>query len=208
MTSGLRIASAAAAIAIAAGLAAAAVSRAETQAPAIAYTADGKLQFPKDYRTWVYLSTGLDMSYAERTGDVSQHAFDNVFVDRAAYAAYQKTGTWPDKTIFMLEVRRGASRGSINKSGVYQTEVGGMEAHVKDTKRFKSGWAFFPFNNGEGPAPALSQTSGCNTCHEQHGAVDTTFVQFYPTLLAKAQEMKTMSAAYLAEEKGKGEAAR
>jgi len=199
MTSGLRIVSAAAAIAIAAGLAATAVSRAETQAPAVVYTADGKLQFPKDYRTWVYLSTGLDMSYAERTGDVNQHAFDNVFVNRAAYAAYQKTGTWPDKTIFMLEVRRGASRGSINKSGVYQTEVGGVEAHVKDTKRFKTGWAFFPFN-GEGPSQALSQTSGCNTCHEQHGAVDTTFVQFYPTLIPKAAEMKTMSAAYLAEE--------
>ena len=35
---------------------------------------------------------------------------------------------------------------------------------------------------------------------EQHGAVDTTFVQFYPTLLPKAAEMKTFSAAYLAEE--------
>ena len=47
---------------------------------------------------------------------------------------------------------------------------------------------------------ALPQTSGCNTCHEQHGAVDTTFVQFYPTLLPTALERKTMSAAYLAEE--------
>ncbi|MFL5297965.1 MAG: cytochrome P460, partial [Phenylobacterium sp.] len=67
--------------------------------------------------------------------------------------------------------------------------------------RFASGWAFFPFNNADKPAAALSQTSQCNVCHEKHGAVDTTFVQFYPTLIAKAQEMKTMSAAYLAEEK-------
>jgi hypothetical protein len=43
-------------------------------------------------------------------------------------------------------------------------------------------------------------------CHEQHGAVDTTFVQFYPTLMPKAQEMKTLAAAYLAdEEKDKAE---
>ncbi len=186
-------------IAVSGGLAASVASRAETQQPPVSYTADGKLQFPKDYRTWIYLSTGLDMSYSERTGDVNQHAFDNVFVDRAAYAAYQRTGAWPDKTIFMLEVRRGASRGSINKAGVYQTEAVGVEAHVKDTKRFKSGWAFFPFN-GQGPSQALPQASGCNACHEQHGAVDTTFVQFYPTLIDKAHEMKTLSASYLAEE--------
>jgi hypothetical protein len=198
MTSGFRIFSAAA-LAIAGGVAAAAVSQAKPPAPAVVYTADGKLQYPKDYRTWVYLSTGLDMSYSERTGDLNQHLFDSVFVDRASYDAYQRTGTWPDKTIFMLEVRKGASRGSINKAGVYQTEVVGREVHVKDTARFKSGWAFFPFNS-EAPSQALPQTSGCNTCHEQHGAVDTTFVQFYPTLQAKAAEMKTYSAAYLAEE--------
>ena len=78
-------------------------------------------------------------------------------------------------------------------------DVMGREAHVKDTARFKSGWAFFPAN-GAAPAPALPQTSVCNQCHEAHGAVDTTFVQFYPTLLPKAAEMKTFSAAYLAEE--------
>ncbi|HEY2359317.1 MAG TPA: cytochrome P460 family protein, partial [Phenylobacterium sp.] len=83
---------------------------------------------------------------------------------------------------------------------LFQGEVMGREAHVKDTARFKSGWAFFPFNGGEGPSQAFPQTSACNTCHEQHAAVDTTFVQFYPTLMAKSQEKKTLSAAYLAEE--------
>jgi hypothetical protein len=197
MTSGLRIVSAALAAAVVGGLAAAAVSQAGPAKPAFTYTADGKLVFPKDYRTWVYLSTGMDMAYVDGPPPTA-HIFDSVFVYPASYAAYQKTGTWPDKTIFMLEVRKGQTRGSINKSGVYQTEVVGMEAHVKDVARFKSGWAFFPVN-GE-PTNALSQTSGCNKCHEAHGAVDTTFVQFYPTLLPKAQEMKTFSAAYLAEE--------
>ena len=200
MPSRVRILVGALAIAVAGGLTAAAVSQAAPEAPAVSYTPDGKLNFPKDYRTWVYLSTGLDMSYSERTGEVGQHAFDNVFVNRAAYDAYQKTGAWPDKTIFMLEARLGTSRGSINKAGVYQGNVAGMEAHVKDTARFKSGWAFFPFGGGVTTSQALPQTSGCNNCHEQHGAVDTTFVQFYPTLQAKAAEMKTYSAAYLAEE--------
>jgi hypothetical protein len=198
MQSRVRIFSAAIAIALAGGLTVAAVSRAAPAAsPNLVYTADGKLVFPKDYRTWVYLSTGVDMAYVEGPPP-SAHTFDSVFVDPASYAAYQKTGAWPDKTVMVLEVRKGQGRGSINKNGVYQTDRVGMEAHVKDVTRFKSGWAFFPLN-GE-PTNALSQTSACNVCHEQHGAVDTTFVQFYPTLQAKAAEKKTYSAAYLAEE--------
>ena len=48
-----------------------------------------------------------------------------------------KTGAWPEGSVFMLEVRRGATKGSINKRGQFQTGVLGTEAHVKD-KRFKS----------------------------------------------------------------------
>lgn len=168
----------------------------------ISYTADGKLVFPADYRTWVYLSSGMDMAYTDAPSGANQHMFDNVFVNREAYESFQKTGTWPDKTIFMLEVRPAQGRGSINKSGNFQAPiVAGMEAHVKDTTRFKSGWAFFPFGSGKVEASsALPQDSACNTCHEQHGAVDTTFVQFYPTLMAKAREMNTLAAAYVAEE--------
>jgi hypothetical protein len=197
MQSRVRIISTALAVAFAGALTTAAVSHAASEAPALAYTADGKLVFPKDYRTWVYLSTGVDMAYLEGPPP-TQHTFDSVFVNPAAYAAFLKTGTWPDKTVMVLEVRKGQSRGSINKAGLFQTERFGAEVHVKDVARFKSGWAFFPA--GEGPTAALPQTSQCNVCHEKHGAVDTTFVQFYPTLLPTALEKKTLSAAYLAEE--------
>jgi hypothetical protein len=197
MSSRIRIITAAAAIALATGLTATAVSHAQSPKPAATYTADGKLVFPADYRTWVYLSTGMDMAYVDGPPR-SEHIFDSVFVDPAAYAAFQKTGTWPDKTVFVLEVRKGQGRGSINKNGVFQTDRVGAEVHVKDVARFKSGWAFFP--SGDAPTAALPQTSQCNVCHEQHGAVDTTFVQFYPTLLPKAKAMKTLSAAYLADE--------
>ena len=36
----------------------------------------------------------------------------------------------------------------------------------------------------------------CYSCHTEHGAVDTTFVQFYPTLLPIAEHKGTLSAAY------------
>jgi hypothetical protein len=190
------------ALAAAAGLALGATAAPKGPAQ---FTADGKLVFPKDYRAWVYLSTGLDMSYRDTAPGVN-HAFDSVFVNREAYEAYMKTGTWPDGTVMVLEVRKGQSKGSINQAGMFQTDLLGAEAHVKDTARFKKdGWAFFPKRGAEEASKALPETSDCNVCHEQHGAVDTTFVQFYPTLIPKAQEMKTFAAAYLAEEQAKSQ---
>jgi len=200
----MRFRKTAATLALAAATGLALVAAAQPKTSALNYTADGKLVFPKDYRSWVYLSTGVDMSYAELPASVGDaHTFDSVFVNREAYDAFQKTGTWPDKTVMVLEVRKGQSKGSINHRGAYQTDRLAMEVHVKDVKRFpKDGWAFFPVRGEEG-GKALPETSDCNVCHEQHGAVDTTFVQFYPTLMPKAQEMKTIAAAYLAEQQAK-----
>jgi hypothetical protein len=192
------------AAAIAAALGLAAVSRAEAPASSPRFTADGKMEFPKDYRTWVYLTTGMDMSYSEAAAaNPDNHIFDSVFVNREAYDVFQKTGRWPDKTVMVLEVRKGATKGSINKRGQFQTDRLGAEVHVKDEARFKStgGWAFFGFRD-ETPAPITLPGAGCISCHEAHGAVDTTFVQFYPTLLPTAQARKTFSAAYLKDEVG------
>ena len=181
------------------GVGATAVSQAQAPTSAAIFTADGKMEFPKDYRTWVYLSSGMDMVYTEGGGG-QMHAFDNVFVDPAAYAAFQKSGTWPDKTVMVLEIRGAEEHASINKGGRSQTNRMAVEVHVKDTARFKGGWGFFGFN-GEMPATLIPQTAACYACHQDHAAVDTTFVQFYPTLLPLATSKATLSASYLAEEK-------
>ncbi|HEV2531558.1 cytochrome P460 family protein [Phenylobacterium sp.] len=202
MTISARTALVAASGALSVGLAFAAASRAEAPAAAPRYTADGKMEFPKDYRTWVYLSTGMDMSYSENSGQgPDQHIFDSVFVNRAAYDAFQKTGHWPDKTVMVLEVRKGATKGSINKHGQFQTDRLGAEVHVKDEARFKAtgGWAFFGFGD-EQPAKMTNPGAGCIRCHEGHAAVDTTFVQFYPMLLPIAKAKNTLSANYLKDE--------
>lgn len=163
------------------------------------YTDDGRLVLPEDYRTWVYLSSGFDMSYspAMRMG---HHMFDNVFVEPGAYKAFVETGTWPDKTMLLLEARGAKDRGSINKSGNFQGEIMGREVHVKDTSRFEGGWAFFGFDDAK-PSKMTPRSAECYSCHAQHAAVDTTFVQFYPTLLPIATGKGTLSAAYQAEEK-------
>jgi hypothetical protein len=170
-------------------------------APAPSFV-DGKLELPKDYRQRIYLTSGFDMSYsAARAPD--HHMFDNVFVDPVSWRALQATGTWPDKTVLVLEARGAQGRGSINKGGQFQDgDVMGLEVHVKDTARFAGQWGFFAFND-QAAAKRLPTGADCYSCHAAHGAVDTTFVQFYPTLLALASARGTLSAAYLAEDKVK-----
>ncbi len=156
------------------------------------YTAEGRMLLPSEYREWVYLSSGVNMSYGPGAG-MAHNMFDNVFVNPEAYKTFIQTGTWPDKTVLLLEVRGGETKGSINKNGVYQnSEVMGIEAHVKDEARFQGKWAFFGFDDSS-PAKEIPHRADCYTCHEQHGAVDTTFVQFYPTLLEIAKKKGTLS---------------
>jgi hypothetical protein len=171
------------------------------------YTADGLLKLPEHYREWVYLTTGFDMSYNPAM-QMDHHMFDNVFVNPAAYRAFVETGTWPDRTVLIIEARGAESKGSINKAGNYQSvDVMAREIHVKDA-RFPGKWAFFGFGE-EKTAKMIPQSADCYSCHAGHAAVDTTFVQFYPTLLPIAKAKGTLSPSYLkeigaAEPKSKG----
>ena len=160
------------------------------------YTSDAQLKFPEHYRQWVYLTTGFDMSYnpAMQMGD--HHMFDNVFVNPEAYKAFVETGTWPDKTVLVIEARSAESKGSINKKGNYQgTDVMAFEVHLKDEAHIPGKWAFFAFDDSK-TAKMIPTSADCYSCHAAHAAVDTTFVQFYPTLLPIAKSKGTLAASY------------
>jgi hypothetical protein len=166
------------------------------------YTGDGRLLFPTNYREWIYLTSGVDMSYSPDPMMMGHSMFDNVFVNPDAYRSFLQTGTWPDKTMLVLEVRKAGTKASINKTGHYQTgELMGREVHVKDESRFPDTgkWAFFGFDD-KLVAKQVPKEAACYSCHEQHAAVDTTFVQFYPTLMEIAQKKNTLSPAYVKEE--------
>ncbi|MGA3049846.1 MAG: cytochrome P460 family protein [Terracidiphilus sp.] len=172
-----------------------------TQTLSPEYTNDAQLKFPEHYREWVFLSSGLDMSYTARAaGDMNDfHSFDNVFVNPEAYQAFLKTGTWPDKTMMVLENRKGQQKGSINQQGRFQTALLGVEVHVKDEAHFPGKWAFFAFDPHDKSSTMIPTAAACYSCHAQHAAVDTTFTQFYPTLLPIAKSKGTLSAGYLKE---------
>ena len=168
------------------------------------YTADGRLQRPKNFREWTYLTSGLGMTYSSSAAgkENPNPDFGNVFVETAAYRQFVETGTWPDKMVFVIENRRSETKGSINKGGRFQSgPVTGLELAVKDTSRFKEdGWGYFLFDATASTAKRLGMEAGCNSCHNKNGATDNTFVQFYPDLLAIARAKGVLKQSYLQNE--------
>ena len=167
-----------------------------------AFTTNGELKPPSGYYNWVFLTSDLGMSYNEKGSDSKQPPFSNVFVNPAAYRAFLKTGTWPNHTQFIKEFRASNTQGSINHHGFYQTgKAMAVLVHVKDTSRFKGGWGFFAFSGDPSkPAKQIPTNASCYSCHEAHGAVESTFVQFYPSILPVAIKHATLSKGYLADE--------
>jgi hypothetical protein len=157
------------------------------------HNAAGKLLLPENYRQWIFLSAGLGMTYTPVAGTGAENPpFQNVFVSRPGYEGFLKTGLWPDKTMFVLEIRASESRASetnasINRGGHYQAGIAAVEAEVKEGGK----WTFYAFGRDGTQADALPRTEQCYSCHSENGAVDNTFVQFYPTLLPVARAKGT-----------------
>ncbi len=163
------------------------------------FDAAGQLLPPADYRGWRYITSGYAMGYgpvAQAAAAAGVRVFDTVYVAPAAHDQFVATGTWPESTMFVLELRTAEGEGSIVTDGQFQSGLEGLEAAVKDSARFTSGWGYFAFPTDAagptGPAEPQPQDSACNDCHRQHGAVENTFTQFYPTLFAVAHTRGTI----------------
>jgi Cytochrome P460 len=150
--------------------------------------AGDKLVRPEGYREWIYLSSGLGMNYSASMGMPEQ--FTNVFVTPWAYREFTATGKWPEGSMFVVEDRAAQTKGSINKTGHFQTDLEGMAVEVKDSSRFPDHWAYFGFGSDTKTA-AANPKAACWQCHEDHAAVEHSFVQFYPTLKPIAEKFGT-----------------
>lgn len=146
---------------------------------------------PEGYREWIYVSSGLGMNYNAPMG--GDPVFTNLFVPQWAYEKFVESGRWPEKTMFVLEERNSSSKGSINKSGHFQTNLAGLAVEVKDSGKFPDTWAYFGFG-GDTKTAQANPKENCWQCHNDHAAVEHTFVQFYPTLKPIAQKFGTYQA--------------
>ena len=154
------------------------------------------LTLPADFREWVFLGAGLGMTYGPNAPAAGQpQAFTNVYVNPASYRAFLTSGAWPDRTMFILEIRASASERSINRFGRFQADLSAVEVNLKDA-RLPGGWGFYDFGTRTDPVTPLPQTASCYACHRDNTAVEHTFVQFYPTLMDVARRHGTVKASY------------
>ncbi len=164
----------------------------EEKAPKPQYDQKGELIRPAEYREWMFLSAGYGMNYSPAPG--SHEMFTNVFVQRWAYNEFLNSGKWPEKCMFVIDERDSASRSSINRKGHYQTDLMGLVVEVKDSARNPDKWAYYAFGSDGKTAKAMPKDA-CWSCHDDHAAVEHTFVQFYPTLKPVAKKFGTYNEA-------------
>lgn len=133
----------------------------------------GELVPPSVYRDWVHLTSGLNMSYSDngkRTGPTGETdeplPFINVFVRPLAYREFQRTGTWPDHTRFVIVIRASPTKVHPNQK-----------------------WDYFRLmsDGTTTPSKTMSPDQFWNG-HNKNGTQDNPFVQFYPTLKPIAEE--------------------
>jgi len=149
------------------------------------YTEEGELVRPEGYETWVFVGASLGLSYSEKIRREGPGRFHHVYLQPEAYEHYKTKGTFPEKTMLVMENYSAAQKESINLHGHFQKDRVGMEVALKDHDQFEDGWAYFNFSTAKGPLTDRAKAfpkAACYDCHEQHAEDDNVFVQFYPVL--------------------------
>ena len=151
------------------------------------YDEEGRLERPAGFREWVLAGSNLGLGYQQDgPGEETVGDFRNVYINPEAYAHFEKTGEFPQKTVFVIEVleaKKRDGRGVVAKG----YSPGGhrrLEVSVKNKDRpdgSETPWAYYVFGPGR-EAAAARKDRDCFDCHKEHASHDHVWVQFYPTL--------------------------
>jgi Cytochrome P460 len=144
---------------------------------------------PTGYDRWPIVGASLGLSYAASVEGTEPGAFHRIYMNPSAYEAFHRTRTFPEGTTFVLEIHEAAENTSLGRGGFFEGKRMALEASVKDSKRFPSGWAYFGFANGALATASANAESRCHVCHVKHGQIDSVFVQFYPNLRSRRPEL-------------------
>jgi hypothetical protein len=158
------------------------------------YTNDGKLKQPVGYRQWVFIGeviTPNDMN----GGAASFPEFHAVYMDPGSFAYWQKTGKLRDGTVIVKDLSSVGSKEAPSGKGYFQGDFTGMEAAIKDSKRFKDepgNWAYFDWGHKLPLKHEVPKkpTAECNACHQSFAKTDWLFTQYYPVMRASAPHSK------------------
>ena len=153
----------------------------EQPASAVPSFSGKALVLPSHYTAWPVVGASLGMTYSGGP----QHgpgSFHRVYMNPTALAQYQRNGSFPEGTTFVLEIREALQRTSILRGGFFEGRRVALEGSVKDRTRYPEGWAYFDFDNGARTTGSMFPDTECHSCHAEHGEKDSVFVQFYPLL--------------------------
>jgi hypothetical protein len=160
----------------------------------VEFTADGKLKQPQGYRDWVYIGTPLTPNDLNG-GKANFPEFHAVYIDPESLAHFKKTGEFPDGAVLIKELVLVGAKEAASGNGYFMGDFTGLDAAIKDSKRFKSepgNWGYFKFGHTYPlqKETALQATSTCNACHEANAKTDYVFTQYYPVLRAAMPRTK------------------
>lgn len=142
---------------------------------------------PGGVKRWVFAGASLGLDYADpgaavAAGLESRH-FHNVYLEPRAYERYTRTGRFPEGTMLALTLHPPRERVAPARQGLFEGERVRLEIALKDTRRYRGGWAYFDFGAGATASRARPlPREACADCHARHAEDDNVFVQFYPTL--------------------------
>lgn len=151
---------------------------------------DNGLKRPEGYEEWIFLGTTMGLTYFGDEPDPDDVGlFSSVYIEPQAYKVFQKTGEFPEGTVFAKVVR---DTESVD-DGYFMGGELALEIHVKDRERFpKHGFNFYFFSSQEEEyAMAMPEDNICVSCHLKEAEFDNTFTQFYPSIRAKLSKLDT-----------------
>jgi hypothetical protein len=162
------------------------------------YTPDGQLVLPPDWRHWVFVGAPLTPN-ALNGGKANFPEYHNVYIEPGSFAIFEKTGEFPEGTIFFKELQLtlpaenpDGSRTEPSGRGFFPGPFNGADVTVKDSARYKDtdGWGYYNFHHFEPKAKTASVRSKdeCAFCHMASAKTDDVWTQFYPMLDEIAQQ--------------------
>jgi hypothetical protein len=164
------------------------------------YAPDGTLLLPQGFETWIFVGSNLGLAYksgafamtAREAARADVGLFHNIYITRSAYSQFIANGTFPDKTILVMQIFTADDKepkGVLSK-GVFNGKRFGVEVAVKNLHRPDGNatpWAYYDFTDPQDPSKTLANSTAfddasCENCHSRHASTDNVWVQFYPTL--------------------------
>jgi len=149
----------------------------------------GELIIPDAYREWIFIGAPVTPNELNN-GKSAFPEFHNVYIDPVSYKQYKETGKFREGTIIIKELVSIGAKSAASGNGYFEGEYIGLEATIKDSKRFAEdpgNWAYFTFSHEAPPYPETAKkndVSTCNSCHQVNAAEDWVFTQYYPVLRA------------------------